>query len=106
MAMSVSSASTSEATWRLLLDPPAARAWNMAVDEFLLDCWAAVGAPPTLRFYGWAPPCLSLGYFQPFGVVDVAGCRSLGVEVVRRPTGGRAILHDRELTYSLALPLR
>jgi lipoate-protein ligase A len=106
MAMSVSSASTSDATWRLLLDPPAAGAWNMAVDEVLLEGVAEGDAPPTLRFYGWAPPCLSLGYFQPFEVVDVAGCRRLGVEVVRRPTGGRAILHDREVTYSLALPLR
>ena len=104
--MSASFASTSDATWRLLLDPPAAGAWNMAVDEVLLDGVAEGGAPPTLRFYGWAPPCLSLGYFQPFEVVDVAGCRRLGVEVVRRPTGGRAILHDRELTYSVALPLR
>src|SRR5438552_6856068 len=106
MAMSVSSASTSDATWRLLLDPPAGGAWNMAVDEVLLDGVAAGSAPPTLRFYEWAPPCLSLGYFQPFEVVDLAGCRRLGVEVVRRPTGGRAILHDRELTYSVALPLR
>jgi len=104
--MSASSASTSDPTWRLLLDPPAAGAWNMAVDEVLLDGVAEGGAPPTLRFYGWAPPCLSLGYFQPFEVVDVAGCRRLGVDVIRRPTGGRAILHDRELTYSVALPLR
>src|ERR1700694_4460270 len=105
MAMSASSASTSDAAWRLLLDPPAAGGWNMAVDEVLLDGLAAVSAPPALRFYEWAPPCLSLGYFQPFEVVDVDGCRSLGVDVVRRPTGGRAILHDRELTYSVALPL-
>jgi lipoate-protein ligase A len=104
--MSPSFASTSDATWRLLLDPPAAGAWNMAVDEVLLDGAAAGGAPPTLRFYQWAPPCLSLGYFQPFDVVDVAACLRLGVDVVRRPTGGRAILHDRELTYSVALPLR
>jgi lipoate-protein ligase A len=104
--MSPSSASTSDGAWRLLLDPPAAGAWNMAVDEVLLDGVAVGSAPPTLRFYGWAPPCLSLGYFQPFEVVDVAGCRRLGVDVVRRPTGGRAILHDRELTYSVALPLR
>jgi len=103
--MSPSSASTSDATWRLLLDPPATGAWNMAVDEGLLDGVAAGDTPPTLRFYEWAPPCLSLGYFQAFEVVDVAGCRSLGVDVVRRPTGGRAILHDRELTYSVALPL-
>lgn len=104
--MSASSASTSDASWRLLLDPPAPGAWNMAVDEVLLDGTAAGSAPPTLRFYGWAPPCLSLGYFQSFEVVDVAACRRLGVDVVRRPTGGRAILHDRELTYSVALPLR
>ena len=106
MAMSPSSASTSDADWRLLLDPPAPGAWNMAVDEVLLDGVADGSAPPTLRFYGWAPPCLSLGYFQAFEVVDVAGCQSLGVDIVRRPTGGRAILHDRELTYSVALPLR
>jgi lipoate-protein ligase A len=106
MAMSASSASTSDAAWRLLLDRPAPGAWNMAVDEVLLDGVAAGSAPPTLRFYEWAPPCLSLGYFQPFEVVDVGGCRSLGIDVVRRPTGGRAILHDRELTYSVALPLR
>jgi len=104
--MSRSSVSTSDPSWRLLVDPPATGAWNMAVDEVLLDGVAAGSAPPTLRFYEWAPPCLSLGYFQPFEVVDVAGCRRLGVDVVRRPTGGRAILHDRELTYSVALPLR
>jgi lipoyl(octanoyl) transferase len=106
MAMSASSASTSDAAWRLLLDPPATGAWNMAVDEVLLDGVGAGSAPPTLRFYTWAPPCLSLGYFQPFDVVDAAGCRRLGFDVVRRPTGGRAILHDRELTYSVALPQR
>ena len=91
-------------TWRLLLDKAASGAWNMAVDEVLLDAVAAGTAPPTLRFYEWALPCLSLGYFQSFDVVDVDGCRALGVDVVRRPTGGRAILHDRELTYSVALP--
>src|SRR5438105_7871697 len=103
MAMSRSSASTSD-SWRLLVDPAAGGAWNMAVDEVLLDGVAAGTTPPTLRFYEWMPPCLSLGYFQPFEVVDVDGCRALGIEVVRRPTGGRAILHDRELTYSVALP--
>jgi lipoyl(octanoyl) transferase len=106
MEMSASFDSTSDADWRLLLDPPATGAWNMAVDEVLLDGVASGSAPPTLRFYGWAPACLSLGYFQGFEVVDLAGCRRLGVDVVRRPTGGRAILHDRELTYSVALPLR
>jgi lipoate-protein ligase A len=104
--MSPSFASTSDASWRLLLDPPATGVWNMAVDEVLLDGAGAGSSPPTLRFYQWAPPCLSLGYFQAFDVVDVAACRRLGVDIVRRPTGGRAILHDRELTYSVALPLR
>lgn len=76
----------------------------MAVDEVLLDGVANGAAPPTLRFYLWRPACLSLGYFQPFDVVNLDGCRTLGVEIVRRPTGGRAILHDHELTYSVALP--
>src|SRR5436190_3445677 len=104
MGTSLSSASMSDAGWRLLLDPPAEGVWNMAVDEVLLDGVAAGSAPPTLRFYAWSPACLSLGYFQPFSVVNLEGCRGLGVEVVRRPTGGRAILHDRELTYSVVLP--
>lgn len=102
--MSASSASMSEPAWRLLLDEPAAGAWNMAVDEVVLDGVASGSAPPTVRFYGWNPPCLSLGYFQSFAVVDVHACRGLGIDIVRRPTGGRAILHDRELTYSVALP--
>lgn len=76
----------------------------MAVDEVLLDGVASGAAPPTLRFYQWRPACLSLGYFQPFEVVNLDGCQELGVGIVRRPTGGRAILHDRELTYSVALP--
>src|SRR6202022_3122798 len=103
MGTSPSSASMSDA-WRLLVDAPAGGAWNMAVDEVLLDGVAAGAAGPTLRFYGWRPACLSLGYFQPFDVVDLDACRALGIDIVRRPTGGRAILHDRELTYSVALP--
>jgi lipoyl(octanoyl) transferase len=94
----------SEPAWRLLLDEPAAGAWNMAVDEVVLDGVASGAAPATVRFYGWKPACLSLGYFQSFDVVDLDTCRTLGIDIVRRPTGGRAILHDRELTYSVALP--
>ena len=102
--MSASSDSMSDPDWRLLADPPASGAWNMAVDEALLEGVATGRSPSTLRFYSWSPACLSLGYFQSFDVVDVDGCRSRGVEIVRRPTGGRAILHDRELTYSVTLP--
>ena len=94
------------AAWRLLLDEPSPGAWNMAVDEVLLDAVASGAGPPTLRFFRWRPACLSLGYFQSHQVVDIDACRAAGVEVVRRPTGGRAILHDRELTYSVTLPLR
>src|SRR2546428_262144 len=104
MGMSLSSASMSDAAWRLLLDPPAEGAWNVGVDGVRLDGVAAGSGPPTLRFYTWTPACLSLGNFQAFGVVNVEGCRGLGIDIVRRPTGGRAILHDRELTYSVALP--
>lgn len=104
--MYASSDSMSDLSWRLLIDEPAAGAWNMAVDDVVLDGVACGTAPPTLRFYGWIPACLSLGYFQSFSVVDVEACRRLGVDIVRRPTGGRAILHDREVTYSIALPAR
>src|ERR1700694_3666942 len=89
MATSVSFASMSDA-WRLLVDAPAAGAWNRPVDEILLEGVAAGAAPPTLRFYEWMPACLSLGYFQPFDVVDADGCRRLGGDVVRRPNGGGA----------------
>src|SRR3989440_12933515 len=90
--------------WRLRLDPPVAGARNMALDEELLDAVAAGTSPPTLRFYGWSPPCLSLGYFQPPELVDLEACARFHVDVVRRPTGGRAILHDRRLPHHLSPP--
>lgn len=90
--------------WRLLEDPPQGAAWNMAVDDALLACASDVG-PPTLRLYAWSAPTLSLGYFQPVSDVDLTACRARGIEVVRRPTGGRAVLHDDELTYAVVAPL-
>lgn len=75
----------------------------MAADLALLDA-VACGGPPTLRWYRWDPPALSLGRFQPDTDVDRDACARLGVEVVRRPTGGRALLHGGDLTYALALP--
>ena len=88
---------------RLLIDPPTAGAWNMAVDEALLES-AIAGGPATLRFYSWQEPTLSLGYFQAMADREQHAA-SRGCPVVRRSSGGGAILHDRELTYSIALPL-
>ena len=73
----------------------------MAIDEAILYALAAGHGQPTLRFYAWDPPCLSLGYNQHFSDVDEAACRRLGYDWVRRATGGRAILHTDELTYSI-----
>jgi lipoate-protein ligase A len=75
----------------------------MAIDEAIVGAVVEGASPPTLRFYGWSPPCLSLGRNQPLADVDLDACRAGGVDVVRRPTGGRAILHTDELTYSVAL---
>lgn len=90
--------------WRLLLTPPARGAWNMAVDESILEHIGRGEVLPTLRLYAWQPPCLSLGYAQPVSDVDFGRLRERGWEMVRRPTGGRAILHTDELTYSIIAP--
>lgn len=89
--------------WRLLRTAPGKGAWNMAVDEAMSLLVGEGRAPFTLRLYRWRPPCLSLGYFQEIGRVDLEACARRGVDVVRRPTGGKAILHDGELTYSLVV---
>jgi lipoate-protein ligase A len=89
--------------FRLLLDPPAAGPWNMAVDEALLETAASLGRA-TLRFYAWEKPTLSLGYFQAARERQLHAA-SATCPFVRRPSGGGAIIHDRELTYSIALPL-
>jgi len=94
------------AAWRFLVTEPCDGATNMAIDEALWRGRQAGTSPPTLRFFAWAPPTVSLGYGQPLDRhVDADACRRLGVGVVRRPTGGSAIYHDgpeRELTYSVA----
>ena len=71
----------------------------------MLDAVVAGELPPILRLYGWSPPCLSLGKHQVVEAADVDFCRSEGIDVVRRPTGGRAVLHHLELTYSVVAPL-
>lgn len=93
------------AQWRLLLTHPATGAWNMAVDEAILRAVGQGISLPTLRLFAWEPPCLSLGYAQPSSDVDHARLAELGWHLVRRPTGGRAILHTDELTYSVIGPL-
>lgn len=90
--------------WRLLRTGHHTGAMNMAIDDAILR-HVSEGGPPTLRFYGWEPAAISVGYFQNVEKeVDLAACKSAGVDVVRRPTGGRAVLHSVEVTYSLAIP--
>ena len=89
--------------FRLLVDPPASGAWNMAVDETLLES-AIAGGPATLRFYTWEEPTLSLGYFQSTADRE-QHVASSACPLVRRSSGGGAILHDHELTYSISLPV-
>ena len=91
--------------WRLLITPPARGAWNMAVDESILEAMGSGKSLPTLRLYAWEPACLSLGYAQPLTDVDIPRLQARGWEMVRRPTGGRAVLHTEELTYSVITPL-
>ncbi|MBN1343102.1 MAG: lipoate--protein ligase family protein [Phycisphaerae bacterium] len=90
---------------RLLIDPPLDGPTNMARDEALLEGVGAGSSPLTLRCYRWCEPTISLGYFQPYAEFE-AFCRDdRRLPVVRRTTGGGAILHDRELTYSLIVPV-
>jgi lipoyl(octanoyl) transferase len=91
--------------WRLLVTEPLDGATNMAVDEALLRARIDESGGPTVRFYGWRPATVSLGYAQPLHeAVDHEACRALGIGLVRRPTGGSAVLHeapDAEVTYSV-----
>lgn len=92
--------------WRLIVGPgPSDGCTNMAVDQALAESVAA-GAPPVVRLYRWSPPTLSFGRNQPArGLYDRAAAERRGIAFVRRPTGGQAVLHDDELTYSVAAPV-
>jgi lipoate-protein ligase A len=88
--------------WRFIDSGKCAPAENMAVDEAILIAHSEERVPPTLRFYGWNPATLSIGYFQKAqDEVDLEAVAQHGIGFVRRPTGGRAVLHDEELTYSM-----
>jgi lipoyl(octanoyl) transferase len=93
-------------TWRLLLDPDGSPgAVNMGIDQSLLDV-AAQSGTATLRLYRWDPPCLSFGRNEAAALhYDRARIEQLGIDVVRRPTGGRAVWHEHEVTYAVAAPI-
>ncbi len=93
-----------EKLWRLIISTPSNGAMNMALDEAILGTVSLKNMPPTLRLYSWEIPCLSLGYAQPSSQADAERLRDHRWELVRRPTGGRAILHTDELTYAIAIP--
>jgi lipoate-protein ligase A len=93
------------AIWRLLDTGAHDGATNMAIDEAVLMAVAEGRSLPTLRFYTWTPPCVSVGCAQSLRrEVDLEACRRKGYTWVRRPTGGRAVLHIDELTYSVIAP--
>ncbi|MCX7775555.1 MAG: lipoate--protein ligase family protein [Spirochaetaceae bacterium] len=92
--------------FRVLKTGLAPAAWNMGMDEAILHQVAAGAALPTLRVYGWQPPAISIGYFQGLDEeVDREACCRAGVDIVRRITGGGAVFHHQEVTYSIVLPL-
>jgi len=76
----------------------------MAIDEAIAQEVATRRSSPTFRLFAWAPACVSLGRNQPYASIDAGRCAARGYDVVRRPTGGRAILHTDELTYSVIAP--
>ena len=90
--------------WRLIRSGPLPGALNMALDEALLEAVGSGRSMPVLRLYRWRPAAVTLGYAQPAAEIDFTACRELGLDVVRRPTGGRAVLHDREATYAVIAP--
>ena len=90
--------------WRLIKDGYHTGFMNMAIDEAIMIAHREGLVPPTIRFYQWSPPAVSLGYFQDLKKeIDVDVCKNLGIDIVRRPTGGKAVLHDKELTYSFII---
>ncbi|QHE62142.1 octanoyltransferase [Rossellomorea vietnamensis] len=89
-------------TWRFIDSGNCSPSYNMALDEALLDWHSEGKIPPTIRFYGWDPATLSVGYFQKVEKeINLDAVREHGLGFVRRPTGGRGVLHEHELTYSV-----
>lgn len=91
--------------WRFIETEPLDAYTNMAVDHAILESVAKGESPPTIRFYRWHPPGVTIGYFQKANKeIDIDACQKNGVDVVRRLTGGRTVLHQHELTYSVIAP--
>ncbi|MBI5212263.1 MAG: lipoate--protein ligase family protein [Nitrospirae bacterium] len=88
--------------WRLIDSGSCDAAYNMAIDEAIAISVRNGDAPPTLRLYGWDRQSVSLGSFQKISDIDLKYCENNNIPVVRRPTGGRGILHGDELTYSFS----
>jgi lipoyl(octanoyl) transferase len=89
-------------TWRFIDSGNCSPSYNMALDEALLDWHSEGKIPPTIRFYGWDPATLSIGYFQKVEKeINLEAVKEHGLGFVRRPTGGRGVLHEHELTYSV-----
>lgn len=88
--------------WRFIDSGYADAYTNMAIDEAIMKRCQEGNENPVLRLYGWNPPAVSMGYFQKYEeAVNASACKSLGIDVVRRLTGGRAVLHEHEVTYSV-----
>jgi len=88
--------------WRFIDSGNCSPSFNMALDEALLDWHSEGKIPPVIRFYGWDPATLSIGYFQKVEKeIDLEAVKAHGLGFVRRPTGGRGVLHEHELTYSV-----
>jgi len=91
--------------WRLLETGFNTAFTNMAIDRAILIANSKDKVPPTVRFYRWKPSAISIGYFQSLkDEVDLEACRKFGVDYVRRITGGGAVFHEKELTYSIVIP--
>lgn len=92
-------------TWRLIRDGDGEAATNMAVDEAIMTARLDGKCSPTLRLYGWERPSISIGHFQDIsrGGIDLEYCLDAGIDIVQRPTGGRAVLHGHDVTFSIVL---
>lgn len=91
--------------WRLIDDDNRSAALNMAVDEAIMRMCASGDSPPTVRLYGWEKPAISIGFHQSLqkSEINTDYCERTGIDLVRRPTGGRAVLHGHDLTFCIAI---